>query len=183
MDRMCAGPKGTNFTAGTTPDGGTHLEALGQEAACGGQVKGGMARSERRTAAVVRSISGRVHMASRSWIRFGVAAAAAALFMTARAQEACKADAAKLCPGVPAGKGRIAACLTSHQAELSPGCADYLAAVKAEAKEVADACQADAEVLCYGTPTGKGRIASCLKSHQAQLSPPCRSAIAAAKAK
>jgi len=40
----------------------------------------------------------------------------------ADAQAACAGDVQKLCAGVPAGGGRIVACLKQHQAELSSGC-------------------------------------------------------------
>ena len=35
----------------------------------------------------------------------------------------CKADAARLCPGVPMVGGRIAGCLKEHKMEVSVGCA------------------------------------------------------------
>jgi len=35
----------------------------------------------------------------------------------------CKEDAARLCPGVEPGKGRIAHCLKAHENEISIGCA------------------------------------------------------------
>jgi hypothetical protein len=34
----------------------------------------------------------------------------------------CNGDIGKLCKGIPAGAGRIAECLTQHQAELSIAC-------------------------------------------------------------
>jgi hypothetical protein len=45
----------------------------------------------------------------------------------APALSACKADAEKLCPGVQAGGGRIAACFKEHRSELSPECKKALA--------------------------------------------------------
>jgi hypothetical protein len=37
-------------------------------------------------------------------------------------KKACGGDAKKFCQGIPAGQGRILACLKSKQADLSPGC-------------------------------------------------------------
>jgi hypothetical protein len=37
-------------------------------------------------------------------------------------QKACKGDAKKFCKGIPHGKGRIVACLKSHEAELAEPC-------------------------------------------------------------
>src|SRR5262245_43478623 len=34
----------------------------------------------------------------------------------------CMEDVQKLCNGIPAGRGRVAECLTQHQAQLSDGC-------------------------------------------------------------
>jgi hypothetical protein len=42
----------------------------------------------------------------------------------------CKEDAARLCPGVEPGKGRIAKCLKAHENEISIGCAKELKKLK-----------------------------------------------------
>ena len=44
----------------------------------------------------------------------------------------CKADVARLCPGVPPGGGRIMGCLKQHQMEVSVGCAKALQAMKSK---------------------------------------------------
>jgi len=44
----------------------------------------------------------------------------------------CKADAARLCPGVAPGGGRLLGCLKQHENEVSIGCAKELKAVKAK---------------------------------------------------
>ena len=36
--------------------------------------------------------------------------------------EPCMADVQKLCTDIPAGRGRVAECLTQHKAQLSEGC-------------------------------------------------------------
>src|SRR5512138_2688610 len=41
-----------------------------------------------------------------------------------------------------------------------------------------DACKADVEKLCAGIPPGGGRILSCLKANEAQVSPGCKQQVA-----
>ena len=49
--------------------------------------------------------------------------APSALAQQAEAMKYCKADVARLCPGVQMGGGRIIACLKEHKMEVSVGCA------------------------------------------------------------
>jgi hypothetical protein len=44
----------------------------------------------------------------------------------------CKADAERLCPGVPMGGGRIIGCLKANKMEVSVGCAKAIQHIKAE---------------------------------------------------
>jgi len=44
----------------------------------------------------------------------------------------CKADAERLCPGVPMGGGRIVGCLKEHKMDVSVGCAKAIQKIKAE---------------------------------------------------
>ncbi len=41
-----------------------------------------------------------------------------------------------------------------------------------------DACKADVEKLCAGIPAGGGRVLSCLKANEAQVTPACKEQIA-----
>jgi len=50
----------------------------------------------------------------------------------AEAMKYCKADVARLCPGVQMGGGRIIACLKEHKMEVSVGCAKAIQAMKAK---------------------------------------------------
>jgi hypothetical protein len=59
-------------------------------------------------------------------------AGSAALAQQAEAMKYCKADVARLCPGVQMGGGRIIACLKEHKMEVSVGCAKALQAMKAK---------------------------------------------------
>jgi hypothetical protein len=55
-----------------------------------------------------------------------------ALAQQAEAMKYCKADVARLCPGVQMGGGRIIACLKAHKEEVSIGCGKALQAMKAK---------------------------------------------------
>ena len=48
----------------------------------------------------------------------------------------CKADVARLCPGVQMGGGRIIGCLKAHKEEVSIGCGKALQANESEDGQV-----------------------------------------------
>ena len=60
------------------------------------------------------------------------ALSASTAFAQAHAMKYCKADVARLCPGVQMGGARIIACLKEHKMEVSVGCAKFLQAMKAK---------------------------------------------------
>ena len=93
----------------------------------------------------------------------------------------CNADAKKFCSDVRPGGGRIYKCLTDHNAELAPACRDGLAAAKARYDEFANACKADAGKYCKGVKPGAGRVLSCLKGRESDLTPDCRAQFNRAK--
>ncbi len=86
----------------------------------------------------------------------------------------CKADIEKFCKDIKPGDGRIWTCLKSNNDRLSQECKDHIAMVQEKRKEFIQACKDDSNKFCKGIPRGKGRIASCLKSHEAELSDTCR---------
>ena len=86
---------------------------------------------------------------------------------------ACKADIEKFCKDIKPGGGRIWACLKSNGDRLSQECANQMAIEREKFQEFRQACKGDAAKFCKGVPAGKGRIISCLKSHEAELSPAC----------
>ena len=88
----------------------------------------------------------------------------------------CKADIEKFCKDIKAGGGRIWACLKSNANRLSQECANHMATAREKSREFRQACKSDAEKFCKGIPAGKGRIVSCLKSHEAELSAVCAAA-------
>ncbi|HWE22408.1 MAG TPA: cysteine rich repeat-containing protein [Myxococcales bacterium] len=101
---------------------------------------------------------------------------------------ACEADAKKFCSDIRPGSGRIAACLKSHENELSDACRNEGEKMRARGEahraliqDVQQACRDDANKFCSGIRPGGGRIAACLKSHQSELSQPCTAAVKDAK--
>ena len=61
-----------------------------------------------------------------------VFAESSAFAQQAEAMKYCKADVARLCPGVQPGGGRIIGCLKAHKEEISIGCGKALQAMKAK---------------------------------------------------
>jgi len=53
--------------------------------------------------------------------------------------------------------------------------------VQAAPKAVMQACRADFSKLCTGVKLGGGRAAECLKQHEAELAPDCKTAMAGIK--
>jgi hypothetical protein len=82
----------------------------------------------------------------------------------------CQADAFAYCQGVPAGKGRLFACLASHREKVSSQCQDALARVE----HFTSSCSGDAARLCPGLPAGQGAVLACLLTQRDRLSDACR---------
>ena len=89
-------------------------------------------------------------------------------------ERVCHEDAKKFCSNVRPGAGRIYNCLTSHNAELAPACRERLAAAKARYDEFVKACKSDADKYCKSIPPGAGRILSCLKGRESDLTADCK---------
>lgn len=87
---------------------------------------------------------------------------------------ACKPDVQKFCKGIKPGEGRIWSCLKSHEADLSQACKDHMAKKREEMKEFRTSCKDDAKKFCKDVPRGGGRVISCLKSHESELSAGCQ---------
>lgn len=102
----------------------------------------------------------------------------------AQRQGPCAADVQQFCPEAKTAKER-AQCLKSHEAELSQGCKDLRARAghaRSKLAEVREACQTDVETLCRDVKAGRGALLQCLRSHAAELSPACKSALPQGKA-
>lgn len=124
------------------------------------------------------------------------AGAAVALVVAGRAPAKspppCAADVEKFCPGVPAGAGRILACLQEHASKLSPECQQGLETRKRHVDRRTPRpggaawvgpCMGDIQKLCKDVPAGAGRIAECLAQHRSELSDACKAAFPPQKGK
>src|SRR5262245_61840643 len=89
-------------------------------------------------------------------------------------ERVCQEDAKKFCSNVRPGGGRIYSCLTGHNAELAPACRDRLAEAKARYDEFVKACKGDADKYCKSIPPGGGRVLSCLKGRESDLTADCK---------
>ena len=85
----------------------------------------------------------------------------------------CSNDLKKYCARVKPGDGRIAKCMADHFREITPGCQSTVQAALDKLGSVATACKAEAQKFCKGIRPGEGRILSCLKGRQSDLSPAC----------
>jgi hypothetical protein len=89
---------------------------------------------------------------------------------------ACKTDAETLCAGKTYGKGLVK-CMQENKAKLSQGCKDKMAEKKAEVKGKMqagkEACAGDIAKFCKDAK-GPRPVITCLKAHEAELSPTCK---------
>jgi hypothetical protein len=93
----------------------------------------------------------------------------------------CTDEIEKLCKDIQPGQGRIAVCLNEHGKEVTPACRKAVNLVLRQINaslETHQACAADVEKLCAEVQPGAGRIAFCLGTHAAELSPGCNQQIA-----
>jgi Golgi apparatus protein 1 len=96
----------------------------------------------------------------------------------ARAEQACAADATRLCSSIPPGSGRVFFCLQSNWNDLSSECQKTITWAQNLVNEVTLDCQADAFAWCQGVPRGQGRVYACLASHRDEISSTCTKALA-----
>ena len=107
-------------------------------------------------------------------------AAAEAAFENVR--NACRDDIKTLCTGVEKGEARRA-CLETNKDKLSPGCTAARTAA-ADARQdrreaFRAACGGDVAKLCATVEKGHGKMVECIRGNEAQLSPACKSEVAA----
>lgn len=88
-------------------------------------------------------------------------------------QGPCSNDLKKFCARVKPGEARIAKCMADNFRQLEPACRGMVQAAMDKRGSLAKACKADAEALCKGIRPAEGRVLSCLKAREADLSSGC----------
>jgi len=99
-------------------------------------------------------------------------------------KKACNKELTTFCKGVPAGEGRILACLYAFEDKVSDKCIEavYDAAVQLEQavaalKFAAGQCQGDLQKFCADVKPGQGRGLACLDKHDKDVSAQCKDAL------
>jgi hypothetical protein len=87
---------------------------------------------------------------------------------------ACEDDVQSFCADVKPGQGAVLRCLAANKSSLAPGCQEVIQGAQEKLAEFKKACGKDSRKLCKGIPPGQGRVLACLKSREAELSPPCQ---------
>ena len=91
--------------------------------------------------------------------------------------QACKADLDQYCAAVEPGGGRMLACLSRHQLEVSRPCQSELDRVGEARDRLAafrGACTKDLAALCADVPQQAGPLLECVEANAARVSPECR---------
>ena len=91
--------------------------------------------------------------------------------------QACKADLDQYCAAVEPGGGRMLACLSRHQLEVSRPCQSELDRVGEARDRLAafrGACTKDLAALCADVPQQAGPLLECVEANAARVSPECK---------
>jgi hypothetical protein len=114
----------------------------------------------------------------------GAGQALAADTMADSLKKACNKELTTFCKGVPAGEGRILACLYAFEDKVSDKCinalydaADELDAAMTALKYAATECKGDLQKFCAEVKPGQGRALACLDKHEKDVSQACKDAL------
>ena len=91
--------------------------------------------------------------------------------------QACKADLDQYCAAVEPGAGRMLACLSRHQLEISRSCQGELERIgqaRDRLEAFRSACTKDLAALCSDVPQQAGPLLECVEANQARVSPECK---------
>ncbi|MFZ9037797.1 MAG: cysteine rich repeat-containing protein [Gammaproteobacteria bacterium] len=96
----------------------------------------------------------------------------------------CGEDVKQHCPGLGKNSGKIFMCLSAYEAQLTPQCKQgILEATLAMKTGIAaveysiSACEADADKHCLDVQPGEGRLLTCIKANESQVSQQCITAL------
>ena len=99
-------------------------------------------------------------------------------------KKACNKELTTFCKGVPAGEGRILACLYAFEDKVSDKCiyALYDASLELEkaiaaVKFAANACKDELQKFCADVKPGQGRALACLDKNEKDVSEGCKDAL------
>jgi hypothetical protein len=114
----------------------------------------------------------------------GMTIALAAEDIVESARAGCQKEIDAFCKDVTPGEGRVLQCLAAHHDKISGRCNYVLDDASMQLQRVALAvnhlageCKSDLEKYCASVPIGDGRVAGCLKQHEATLSATCTQAM------
>ncbi|MGA8891011.1 MAG: cysteine rich repeat-containing protein [Anaeromyxobacteraceae bacterium] len=90
----------------------------------------------------------------------------------------CEPDVQRLCADVPAGGGKLRACLRRNEPQLSPACRARMEADDQEARDTVQqfgrSCRADVAEFCSRIAIGDGVVFDCLESRLPRLTRACQ---------
>jgi hypothetical protein len=96
----------------------------------------------------------------------------------------CAKEISTQCKGIVEGRGRLLACLYSHDSKLSPKCGDTVygsmerwGMMRAALANVTRVCEADARRLCNGVQPGNGNLIDCLGAARKSVSAKCNATL------
>jgi Cysteine rich repeat len=99
-------------------------------------------------------------------------------------KKACNKELTTFCKGVPAGEGRILACLYAFEDKVSDKCMYALYDASAQLKDAivaldyaATQCKDDLQKFCANVQPGEGRALACIQKNQKSASQPCKDAL------
>ena len=95
-------------------------------------------------------------------------------------QGPCSEDLKRFCARTKVGDGRVAKCMADNFRQLRPSCQAMVQSALDKQGKMATACKADAQKYCKGIRPGEGRVLSCLKGRESDLSPACAAEFKAA---
>jgi hypothetical protein len=99
-------------------------------------------------------------------------------------KKACNKELTTFCKGVPAGEGRILACLYAFEEKVSDKCIYALYDAELELKQAvvalefaATSCKDDLQKFCADVKPGQGRGLACMQKNQKNASDACKDAL------